>query len=65
MIILVCDKKLEPAMLLRVDYIIQMLKDYIRNNRRTYQFFSKSEKGSCLKAVKIRMGKIVANTLPP
>ena len=58
-IVLMCDKNLGHALMVRADYIKQMLHDHLEDKNNTYRQLGDREAKSHLLAIKIRMSKII------
>ena len=58
-IVLMCDNNLGPALMIRTDYIKQMLHDHLEDKSNTYRQLGDREAKSHLLAIKIRMSKII------
>ena len=63
-VILVCDKNLGPAVMSRTTYIKEVLNQHLEDKAKTYRKMTDREATSRLKAVSIRLNKIVENKLP-
>ena len=64
LIVLMCDKGLGPAVMIRSTYISEMLRQHLQDKHKTYKKMSEREATSRLSAIKIRISKITENNLP-
>ena len=64
-IVLICDKNLGPAVMSRETYIKETLCQHLQDKKGTYRFIDEKEVINRMRAIKLRMGKIVASNLPP
>ena len=64
LIVLMCDKGLVPAVMVRTSYISEMLRQHLQCTYHTYRIMNDREAKSRLNAISIRISKITKKHLP-